>query len=382
MPIIPQYQRNTILNLLGSLLQGYTGKSVYAPLPQVSSSEIQHAQSVILMVIDGLGADSVSQLPKNSFLRKYQMGTLQTVFPSTTAAAITTFLTGVSPQEHGFVAWDMYLKEFGMVVQILPYRAKDRTAPKLPKKNLAVPGSFFSRLSVKSHLILKKRFKKSHYNQLFCRGTKFWGYRNLREFGSAVVKAVHSSPGKKYIYAYWPGFDDFSHHFGKNHPQTKQHLRELDDILKRIQQKLAGSNTLLLLTADHGQISTTPAKAIILEKHPLLMKSLSRPLCGEARAAFFYVQPRKRRQFEQYVHQKWGKICQLYRSKDLTDRNYFGLGQRHPAFQGRIGDYIVIPKENYIFKEHLISKKHPFIPGQHGGLSKEEMTVPLIKVLL
>ena len=40
--------------------------------------------------------------------------------PPTTSAAITTFATGLAPQQHAVTGWFMHLKELGAVSTILP----------------------------------------------------------------------------------------------------------------------------------------------------------------------------------------------------------------------------------------------------------------------
>ena len=378
--MLPNYQDGIIVNLMSSIITGLGGKSNYKPLSAIAPQEIAQAQNVVLMVIDGLGYDSVQELGKKSYLGKQHLGKITTVFPSTTTAAITTFFTGVSPQEHGMTAWYMYMKEFNTVVAILPFCAKDKNQLRMSKAGLAVPASIFTKIKVESHIVLKKSFNNSPYNSLFQDKAIFWGYNNLRSFGSAVRKAVLSSTRKKYIYAYWPGFDDFSHFYGKEDQKTRKHLQEIDVVIERICEKLQGTNTLLLITADHGQITTTAKKTIIIEKHPLLKECMSKPLCGEPRAAFFYIKPQKQQQFERYIKHKLGRYCILYRSAELAEKGYFGRGKPHLNFKDRIGDYILIPKENYIIRESLITKEKPLLLGHHGGLSEGEMLVPLIKI--
>ena len=44
----------------------------------------------------------------------------------------------------------------------------------------------------------------------------------------------------------------------------------------------------------------------------------------------------------------------------------------------RIGDYILIMKENYVFRDELISETRHELIGNHGALSDDELFVPLI----
>ena len=75
-----------------------------------------------------------------------------------------------------------------------------------------------------------------------------------------------------------------------------------------------------------------------------------------------------------------GDKCLIYESMDLWNRNFFGLYEPHPRLFERIGDFIIIPKEEYIIKDFLMGEKEKYHIGNHGGLSSQEMYVPLIVI--
>ena len=111
-----------------------------------------------------------------------------------------------------------------------------------------------------------------------------------------------------------------------------------------------------------------------------MQETLVLPLSGERRVAYCYVCPNKVKQFEQYVKQKLRKECTLYKSEELVKRGYFGLGLENSKLLERIGDYTLIMKENYVIFDELLGEKRSFHIGNHGGISKEEMFVPLIVI--
>lgn len=387
-------QHPTIVNLMGSILQGLGARSHHPALKALPPTEVKKAQNVVLFVFDGLGYDLLRKLPKNSFLRKHCVTKLHTVFPSTTTAAITTFMTGLTPREHGLTAWYMYLREFNDVIAILPFYTRTKKAIKLTKnishiiRKLIFPPGVFAKVKAETHLILPRDYFKIPYNSFFCHtSTACWGYKSFAGLMGSIHGAIHSSERRKYIYAYWSGIDDLSHLYGKENHRVRKQLAAIDHVLMKGVKRLAGTNTLLLITADHGQVTTTKKRTVLINKHPRLQECLRLPLCGEHRAVFCYVHPEKRQQFEQYVKQKLGKYCTLHRAEEVLE--YFGVGGRsggragreHPEFRNRIGDYILLMKENYILRQRLpTDKKKRFQPGHHGGLSREEMEVPLVRV--
>ena len=94
--------------------------------------------------------------------------------------------------------------------------------------------------------------------------------------------------------------------------------------------------------------------------------------------AYCYVHPSKTEEFEKYIQTKLSKYCKLYRSEDLIGRGLFGLGKPNPKLFDRVGDYVLMMKPPYIIKDKLLGEHKEIHIRNHGGLSKEEMLVPLI----
>jgi predicted AlkP superfamily pyrophosphatase or phosphodiesterase len=378
--MIPNYKQNNIINLMSSILHGLGSNSKYPQLNKELTKEIKEAKNVVLMVIDGVGTDSLKKLGKKSFLVKNKVQDLQSIFPSTTAAAVTTFYTGLAPQEHGVTGWYMNMKEFGAVVCLLRFITRMRKKIELLDKDPYLPKAIFDKIKVKSYKIGPESIFKSPYNQILGKNASLIGYRSLNGFFNKINQTIKSSSKRKFIYAYWPDFDSLSHLLGKNSKEAKDHLKAIDEKMEKFVKKLEGTNTLLLITADHGQIVTTRKKAVIANEHPLLKECLSAPLCGEPRAAYCYVYPRKVKQFESYVKNKLSKYCELHKSEDLVKAGYFGLGRAHPRLLDRVGDYTLIMKKDHIIKDFLINEEFRIKIGDHGGVSEEEMIIPLIKI--
>ena len=59
---------------------------------------IGHADHLVFVLADGMGTEQVEALPEDAFLRLHLRAELQTVFPSSTAPAVTSFATGEWPE--------------------------------------------------------------------------------------------------------------------------------------------------------------------------------------------------------------------------------------------------------------------------------------------
>jgi hypothetical protein len=96
------------------------------------------------------------------------------------------------------------------------------------------------------------------------------------------------------------------------------------------------------------------------------------------RVAYCYVHPDRRAEFERYVSLHLGDYAELFPSARLIAESYFGIGTPHPRLAERVGDYTLVMKQNYQIKDWLLGESRHVHLGVHGGLSDEEMYVPLV----
>ena len=383
---MPNYNENSIVNLMSSILAHYDVKSPYSNLKIFDPNELADDETVILLIIDGLGYNFLSNNGRESFLFKNLKGKMSTVFPTTTSAAMTTFYSGLAPQNHAIPAWFTYLKELGMISVIMPFGMRGYSLH-LEKNNIHFSDicsfkKFFAHLKYDYFSILPKEYKGSAYSNFILEGSSQIGYENLDDLLEKILSTASRTSGtkKKYISAYWPRFDTISHNNGIQSQAAINHFRELDKKIAKFSLKLKekDSKFRLLITADHGLIDTTPEHTIWLKDHPKLYETLTMPVCGETRAPFFYVRPSKVTDFENYIKNHLNHAGELIKGEALIKKQYFGLFEPNKQLFNRIGDYILLMKDNYIFRDQLIGETRHELVGNHGGLSSDELYVPLI----
>lgn len=377
----PDYAGGSIANAMSSLIAGMGGDAPYAHLSQLQASEVAAARNVVFLVIDGLGYNYLMTRDPNGALRRHLRSRMTSVFPTTTAAAITTFLTGLAPQQHGLTGWFMHLKEVGVVTAILPFQPRyggaSLGAAKIKISDVFNERSTFERIKSPSTVITASRIVDSEFSLASTRNAQRRSYENLDEYFALIAK-VAREPGKKYVYAYWPEFDHACHTHGVGSAQAAAHFDQIDAGFASLLESLAGSDTLLIMSADHGLIDTSPQHTIALTAHPRFSETLVLPLCGEPRVAYCYVRPTRIRQFEDYVAQELSEYCWMITADQALEEKLFGDGTPHPRLYDRIGDYLLLMKENYVIKD-LLRGERPFSQvGVHGGLTPNELYVPLI----
>jgi hypothetical protein len=68
---------------------------------------------------------------------------------------------------------------------------------------------------------------------------------------------------------------------------------------------------------------------------------------------------------------------------EAVARGLFGTRPLTPAARSRIGDLVLLPRENWYFHHYLSPQTKPLkIIGRHGGLTPEEMLVPFFALRL
>ena len=378
---LPNYKDGGIANLMSSLGSALGAKSKYKPLKIFKPDELKSTKNVVLLVIDGLGFEYIRKFGKNSVFSKYLRGKITSVFPTVTSTAVPLFFTGFSSQEHGMTGWHMFIKELGCVIKSLPYTTRTSRFPLGEVRDISQVFNlkpFTNRIKCQSYVVTMKEIVNSSFTIATAGKAKICAYKNLNGCFKKIKKIIKSNSRKKFIHAYWPKFDTLCHHYGTKNKKVFAHFKQLNKELVSFVKTIEGTNTAIIITADHGMIDVPKSKVINLKNHPKLRETLSVPLCGDSRYAYCYVKSDKTREFERYVKTKLKHCCTLYKSKDLVKKNYFGLEKPSKKFLERIGEYTIIMKENYAIYDFLVQEKGKRNVGDHGGLSKEELFVPLI----
>ncbi len=379
---LPNYKDGSIVNLMSSILKAHGYEPEYEPLRTLDQNELRVSTNAVLIVIDGLGYEYITKYGSGSVFAENIKDKMTSVFPATTASGITTFLTGVAPQQHAITGWFMYLKELGVVSTILPFMPRyGRVSFCQTNINPATvfnQKSLFEKISVDSYYVIHEQLMESDYTAVTAKSAKRKGFYALTDFFKQIKEIIVSESGKKYISAYWHKFDAICHEYGVNSDEALAHFKELNSTLISFLESIKGTNTVVIVTSDHGLIDTENSRIIKLKEHPEFVDTLTLPLCGEPRVVYCYVRPSRVDDFKKYVRESFSGACELHRGEELIDNNYFGLFEPNERLFDRVGDYVLIMKENYVMKDLVMGERERYHRGNHGGVSKEEMFVPLI----
>jgi predicted AlkP superfamily pyrophosphatase or phosphodiesterase len=217
----------------------------------------------------------------------------------------------------------------------------------------------------------------SDFNRAHLGRARLVRHRNLNELTRQLIDLLREGD-ERYLYAYWSELDSMGHQSGIWSEEARRHLLEIDQAFSYLLEQSRGSDSLIIICADHGQIDTRPDDRLSLDDHPDLQAMLSLPLCGEPRAAYCYLRPGCENAFDDYVRSEMAGKATVYPSGEVLENNWFGLGTPHPQLPWRIGDRLMLMQGNYIIKDWLAQEKRYDLIGVHGGVSEDEMEVPLI----
>ena len=383
--ILPDYNGGSIVNLMHSIvgaLGNGQGPQPCVPLTLAPPDTFGGSRKVVLFVIDGLGYELLMNSAGDGAMGEHVRGSMTSVFPSTTASAITTFLTGRAPQQHALTGWYMWFREIGLVAAPLPFTTRaggvSLASAGVDARRLFATAPVSDALDTRCYIVQRRDLVDTSYTNAFKGKAEVRGYRSLQGFFD-VVRDIVNTHDSCFVYAYWPQLDGMCHRFGAGDERSREHLRQIDGRFGGFLDAARGSGSTVALTADHGFIDTTSATRLDLGDHPRLAETLVLPLCGEGRAVFCYVDPAKRAQFEAYVAEELGECCVAVEKEQALAQGYFGLGEPHPRLGERIGHYILLMKDNFVLRDHLLGEgERPLHIGVHGGVSAAEMQVPLV----
>jgi len=164
----------------------------------------------------------------------------------------------------------------------------------------------------------------------------------------------------------------------------------LDTLLKQFLLPLKEhprGETLFLLTADHGHAEVDPETAIYLNRDPAfagIEKYIKRNLAGDTlvpagspRDFFLYIKDDLLDEAQDFIQSRLVGKADVVKTEDLIEAGYFGESISE-TFLSRVGNLVIL---SYLHESVWWYEKDKFemnYYGHHGGLTPQEMEIPLI----
>lgn len=352
--------------------------------------------NVVLFLLDGFGYEHWKRYCEEQALLSElaDRGTvtpLTAIYPSETAAALTTVHTGRSPVEHGLLGWFQYLESAERIIETLPFRTLEgeslaTASPASDARELFEGETVYERArerGIESYAIQPNEVVDSGYTRATAVGAERVGYDAAADLALAIRRSLEESSNPAYVYAYEPTIDAISHAEGTG---TERYRASLEAILERLRHELVdrldpevAERTLLLVTADHGIVDTVPEENVEMSEWddwPALRETFRRDSAGEPRLptgsprnAHVHVRPDRVQEAREIVESN--ATVRTFTREEALERGLFGPGTPSSLFERRCGDLIAVHRNRGMWWGEMESI------GMHGGLTREEMLVPL-----
>ena len=389
---LPDYD-NCLVNLANSVLKRFGAQTTAATLPKADRFlEKKHTNTVILL-LDAMGISIMEKhLDKNGFFRSHLAFSYNSVYPPTTVAATTSLLSGLYPDEHGWLGWDMFYPVPGKNVVV--FRNEDQ----LTEKENAAPVSVTEDgKKIWDRDSLKKPGQAASYNVAW----KFSPYTNIIDrindahkdgsvqayFSSPFmppfpqdtdavlerVKKLCAEPGEKFIYAYLSEPDSTMHRTGTTSDETHTMVTYLEKKAEELASSL--SDTLFIVTADHGHMDS---RNFCILDYPDILGCLERLPSIEPRTLNLFVKEEYRENFPGIFRKHFGDAFVLLTREEVMDMKLYGKGNIREGLVEMIGYYTALAVSDVsLFNTHYEAQ---LMPGGHAGLTPEEYIIPFIAV--
>ncbi len=350
-----------------------------------------------LLFIDGFGQDLLKSAISNSkqlkkLPSKMQISKISTVFPSFTPTAFTSIDSGKTPAEHGIIGSPLPIREYGTIKDILslPW------SPLLDEvSGKSDANSLFPSLDTLLKMGKRKDFMYMQFERVNQKNSQTYLYNNINytdyiSFDDLLYQSIDIAESDKYnlVYAYIPDIDHAQHEYSKESRRVL-HITVfiLEMIMEKLLPKLKDNGWELIISSDHGQISSKHDDISRFDARSSALKYLRNPPWGTDRSMFFDSSEGLEEKFEKEFNKEFSKNFVLYDSNDAIKSGLFGSTKVDDSLRYRFGTHIAIAtRKNIIYYKYPGGREYPGgkewisgSSGHHGGLSKEEIEIPLLK---
>lgn len=388
----------TIQYLLAGAGQSALPLDVFGTLPT-------RYNKVVLLFVDAFGwyffdkyADKYALL--KTFLRQGAVSKLTSQFPSATAAHVTCINTGLTPAQSGVYEWNYYEPLVDAIITPLRFSYAGDSKQDTLRTSGVPPEAFYPTrtihqalhsLGVQSHVYQSIAYAHSTYSSAIFKGTTSrYPFRTLEDaLDHLVTRILAKEESPAFYLLYYDAIDAASHLAGPDSQLVEEELDRFFSLLdQRFYQKLRQltGDTLLMLTADHGQVSVSPNTTWYLNRElPGILRYLrtsqtGKPLApaGSARDLFLSFEEEQLDEAINLLQHSLAGRAEVYPTRDLIGQNFFGTPRPSNAFLSRVGNAVILPYEQettWWLEDGRFAMR---FQGHHGGMLPNEMEIPLL----
>lgn len=358
-PILPQYSGANVRGIIPALV---APRGV--PLPRWMPAAASAPQAVVL-VLDGLGWEQLRdriELAPN--LASMEGGPITTVAPSTTATALTSICTGLTPAEHGLVGYRIDIG--GDIMNVLRwYGERGDLRRSFPPRDVQPYAPF---LGESPPVVSRAELESSGFTEAHLRGSKMCGWRSASAIAIEIGRQL--AAGERFVYAYYDGIDKTAHERGFG-PYYDAELVTVDRLVGDVLAAMP-AEAALIVTADHGQVDV--GSNVIRPAADLL--AMVRVQSGEGRFRWLHARPGAQVALLDACREAHADVAWIVSREQVVDEGWFGPAVAAPV-AARLGDVALVARTPVTFYDAADSGPFELV-CRHGSLTSAEMLVPLL----
>lgn len=362
LPIIPDYAGANVRGIVPALLGPGSWET---SLPDWMPAPVAGAGQAVLLVLDGLGWEQLQErLHVTPNLASLAGGPITTVAPSTTATALSSIATGLTPGEHGLIGYRILLG--GEVLNVLQWAADGQSRRRsLPPGEVQRYPAF---LGEQVPVVSPSELCFTAFSEGHLRGARLVGFRATSSLATEVRAELEA--GERFVYAYYGGIDKIAHERGFGDYYDAE-LRAADRLVGDLLDVLP-PGAALIVTADHGQVEVGD-KIITPSAELLSMVALQ---SGEGRFRWLHARRGATDDLFSAASAEFGDTAWVHHRQQIIDDGWFGPSVP-PPFAQRLGDIAVVAHHPVSYHDPLDGGPFPLV-CRHGSMTSAEMYVPLL----
>lgn len=381
--VAPRFETGTLADVLPSAA---AAMGLGGELGVTDSLGLPAARSVVVMLVDGLGAELVRRrsghLPVLSRAWREGPGAGRAItagFPSTTSVSLASLGTGTVPGRTGMIGYRVLDPARGVIVnQLNPW--DDAVDPHAWQPTPTV----FERIAalgdeVTVATVSNPEFRGTGLTEAVLRGGTFLGYRTLAQRVDAALRLLRRGPAL--VYLYWEQLDRVGHVHGWQSEDWIAEAEALDWQLRRLIGGLPRGADLVVV-ADHGMVDLDPGRdpdSHIDVRRVTGAMDRVRLIGGEPRMRHLYVDPADVEDVHRLWSERFGDVAWVVRREEAIAAGWFGVTDPAPWVTERMGQVIVAAREAVGFFDPETMKPRALdLVGHHGSLSDAELHIPLV----
>ena len=322
------------------------------------SDDVHEAETINFILADGLGYENLKST--DSYLNKNVTKSINTTFPSSTNVALSSIAFMKNPIEHGLIGYYMYDKSQYGLINALNWNEDN--------KNFLLSDHFKKQNSIWK-IFKENKIYASNFQPRNLVGTPlsdclydlsstipYEDEQNLLELLSESTILEN-----KFNFIYYPLIDVTAHIFGVNSEEWKIEIAKFEKLVYEIS-NISNKKTKTVISADHGLTN------IDAEHRHHLNYGEDLQIYGDQRSV--YINGSQESVLETFSEVPGMLLEQHELSYLLGDPTNEFLQSIYPDF------CFLVEDKNIIYPKHLSAK----LKGYHGGLSKEELKIPIIEL--